>query len=135
VTWTSSNPLAAVVSSTGLLSGVALGPATITATVDGKEASVNVSICAAVVASVTITPLNQSLTAGLSLQLEATVRDAAGNVLTGRPVTWSSSNPLFASVSNTGLLSALLVGNTTITATSEGKSGTLTVPIVAAILP
>jgi hypothetical protein len=54
------------------------------------------------------------------------LRDAAGNrlSLTGRTVTWKSSNPLVATVSSTGLVKALVLGSAVITATVEGKSGT-----------
>ncbi|MBK8650086.1 MAG: Ig-like domain-containing protein, partial [Gemmatimonadetes bacterium] len=54
----------------------------------------------------------------------ATVRDAQGNVLTGRPVTWSSSTPAVATVSTTGLITAVAPGTVTVAATSEGVSGT-----------
>ena len=45
------------------------------------------------VATVTVTPASSSLTVGQTGQLTATLRDAAGNVLTGRTVTWSSNQP------------------------------------------
>ncbi len=51
-----------------------------------------------VVASVTVTPDAGALPVGGSLQLTATTRDAAGNALTGRAVTWSGDNPSVASV-------------------------------------
>src|SRR4029077_18409729 len=58
-----------------------------------------------------------------TLQLSATLTDANGNVLTGRTVTWSSSNTSAATVSTSGLVTALAQGSATITATSEGQSG------------
>jgi hypothetical protein len=54
----------------------------------------------------------------------ATLKDAAGTVLVGRAVTWSSSNLTVATVDSlAGLMTAVAVGNTTITATSGGVSG------------
>jgi hypothetical protein len=52
------------------------------------------------------------------------MRDANNNVLTGRVVTWSSSNPLVSTVSASGLVTVIAVGGATITATSETKTGT-----------
>jgi hypothetical protein len=70
-----------------------------------------------------------------SVQATAVTKDAAGNVLTGRVINWSSSNTAVASISPLGLISALAGGTTTITVTSEGKSAsiTITVPPVATV--
>src|SRR5207302_3427138 len=76
------------------------------------------------VASVTVTPSPVSLAVGSTQQLTATLRDASGNVLTGRVVSWSSSNLPAATVSTNGLVTGAAGGSATITATSEGKQGT-----------
>ena len=52
------------------------------------------------VASVSITPTAPSVVAGATTALTAVARDAAGNVLTGRPVSWSSTAPTVASVAS-----------------------------------
>lgn len=59
------------------------------------------------------------------MQLNVTLKDASGNVLTGRTVGWTSSKTTVATVSPTGLVTALAAGTVTITATSEGQSGSL----------
>lgn len=79
-----------------------------------------------------MTPSTVNLTVGLTRQLTATLRDASGNILSGRVVTWSSSQDLFARVNTTGLVTAVAVGGATITATSEGKSGSASVTVAAA---
>lgn len=66
---------------------------------------------------------------GQPLQLTAVLEDGAGTVLTGRPVSWTVDAPSLANVSQTGLVQTLLPGTVTITATSEGKSGQLTLTI------
>jgi hypothetical protein len=84
------------------------------------------------VASVTVSPAAPTITVGLSAQLTASTLDAAGNALSGRTVTWSSSNSAVASVSATGLVTGIAVGGpVTITAASEGKSGTAVVTVAA----
>jgi alpha-tubulin suppressor-like RCC1 family protein len=83
-----------------------------------------VTVVLAPVASVTVTPANATVGLGGSLQLTATVKDAGGNTLTGRAIAWQSSNPLAVTVSSTGLVRGIGRGDATITATSEGVSGT-----------
>jgi hypothetical protein len=53
-------------------------------------------------------------------------------VLTGRTVTWGSSNTGIATVSSSGVVTGVAVGSATITATSETKSGTSSVSVTAA---
>src|SRR5207245_1269205 len=60
----------------------------------------------------------------------ATTKDANGNVLTGRVVTWASDNTAVATVSPAGLVTAVAPGAATITATSETKSGTAAITVV-----
>jgi Bacterial Ig-like domain (group 2)/Right handed beta helix region len=72
---------------------------------------------------VTVTPAIASLLAGATLQFTATLKDSAGNMLTGRSVTWASSAPAAATVSPVGFVTGLATGAATITATSEGQSG------------
>ena len=81
------------------------------------------------VATVTVAPASLSLTVGQTGQLTATLRDAGGNTLTGRTVTWSSNQPSQATVSGSGLVTAVGAGTATITATSEGQSGTASVTV------
>jgi hypothetical protein len=83
------------------------------------------------VATVTLSPASASVSVGATQQFTATLKDAAGNVLTGRPITWATSNAAVAAVSGSGLVSGLVVGTATITATSEGHNGTAAVTVTA----
>ncbi len=122
--WRSANPAIATVTSLGIVRGMGAGTVAITGTSEGKNATSTVTVIVPPVASVTVAPATATVGLGDSLQLTATVKDAAGNVLTGRTVTWQSSNTLVASVNATGKVRALAPGDATITASSEGKSGT-----------
>jgi uncharacterized protein YjdB len=124
VTWASTNPAAATVSSSGLVTGVAAGTATITATSEGQSGTATVTVIFVPVASVTVSPASASVPAGQTVQLTATPKDASGAPLSGRTVTWSSDNTAVATVSSSGLVTGVAVGTATITATSEGKNGT-----------
>src|ERR1035437_8713396 len=81
------------------------------------------------VATVTAAPSSQSLFVGGTQQLTATTLDATGATLTGRTITWTTSDATKATVNSTGLVTAVAVGTATITATSEGKSGTAAVTV------
>jgi uncharacterized protein YjdB len=83
------------------------------------------------VASVSVTPASSSLLIGATAQLSAVTRDANNNVLTGRAVTWSSSNSAVSRVSTSGLVTAVAAGSATITATSETKTGTAVTTVSA----
>jgi len=85
------------------------------------------------VATVTVSPASVSLGVGATQTLTATMRDASGNILTGRSVTWSSSAPLLATVGGSGLVTGVAVGTASITAASEGQSGSAAVTIT--VLP
>ena len=50
-------------------------------------------------------------------------------MLTGRVVTWGSSDPTVATVNANGLVTGVALGSATITATSEGKSGTSAITV------
>ena len=129
ITWSTSNAAVATVDANGTMTAVSTGSATITATSEGKNGTATITVTQAAVATVTVTPSPLTMSVGQHTQLTATLSDAAGNVLNGRTVTWSSSNPAVATVSAQGVLTAVAVGSTTITATSEGKSGTAAVTI------
>jgi uncharacterized protein YjdB len=98
-------------------------------------ASATTAGATALVASVTVTPATASVSVGATQQVTATPRDSGGSVLSGRPVTWSSSAPAVATVSGSGVATAVAAGTTTITATSEGQSGTAAVTVAAAAPP
>src|SRR5437773_150818 len=132
VTWASNNPAVATVSPSGLVTGAAAGSATITATSEGKSGSATITVTTVPVASVTVSPAAASVSVAATMQFRATLRDASGNVLTGRSVTWASSTPTVAPASGSGLVTGLVVGTTTITATSGGQSGSSAVTVTLA---
>lgn len=131
VTWTTSDAAVATVSSSGVVTGVAPGTATITATSEGKSGTATVTVALAPVATVTVQPSTATIASGSMTTLSATVTDQNGSVLTDRVVTWSSSDPSVATVSSSGVVTGLLVGTATITASSGGKSGSATVTVTA----
>jgi len=129
IAWTSASSAIATVSSGGVVTGVAVGSAVITATIEGKSGSQTVTVVPPPVASVSVTVASGSLQVGQTTQATAVTRDANNNVVTGRTISWSSTNPQIASVSTSGVVTALTAGSTTIIATSESKSGSAQVTV------
>lgn len=76
------------------------------------------------VATVEVSGLPATMLAGETAQLTATLKDASGNALAGRTVSYASSDTAIATVSGSGLVTGAGHGAVTITATAEGKSGT-----------
>lgn len=84
-------------------------------------------------ATVAVSPSTASLDAiGASIPLNAAVTDQNGNAMGQAPVTWSSSAPNVATVSSTGLVTAVANGSATITATSGSAQGLAEVVVAQA---
>lgn len=79
--------------------------------------------------AVTVTPGSVGLVVGDTTRLYATLTESTGRVVVGRAIDWTTSDGAVASVLATGAVRALGVGTTTITATSEGHSGTSVVTV------
>jgi hypothetical protein len=91
-----------------------------------------VTVTGTPVANVDITGLTQPLEPGDILTLGARLTDAAGRVLTGREIVWSTSNAQVASISPNGQLTVHRAGQVTLNATSEGETGSITSTVDAA---
>lgn len=139
VTWQSSNPaVATVVPASGVGAGtvtcLAAGTTTITARAVAdttQRATVALTVIPPPVATVTVSAASLSLSIGVTQQLSAVTADAAGNVLTGRTIAWTTSNLAVATVSATGLVTAVGAGSATLSATSEGKVGTSAISVTS----
>lgn len=138
VTWSSNNTSVATVAAnvitagatTAVVTAVTKGTANITATVEGKTVTVPVFVVDPTVATVTVTAtVPPTFFVGQTLQATAVARDGGNNTLTSFATTWTSSAPAVATVSASGLITAVTAGTTTITATSGGRSGTLNVTV------
>src|SRR5437899_545408 len=128
-TWTSDNPLVAPVDVSGIVTALANGGATITATTNGISGSATCSV-AQVVRSVVLSPASAALAAvGLPQQFSAVALDGNGRTVAGQTFAWSSSDPVIATVDGTGLATGLAPGSVTITATTAGASGTATLSV------
>ena len=81
------------------------------------------------VASISIVGDQSQLRVGDQRQFTIELKDAAGNILAGRTVSWTSSAPGVASAPSKGLATGVAGGSATFTATSEGKSASITLQV------
>jgi len=135
ISWMSTAPAVATVSTGGVATGVSPGSASIIATSEGKSDTSVVTVTVVPVASVAVTPATATVVVGLTTPFTATTRDSAGGVLTGRVITWASTAPAVATVGASGVATGVSVGTASIIATSEGQSDTAVVTVTAAPAP
>jgi uncharacterized protein YjdB len=133
VTWASLSPPVATVSSTGTVTAVAAGSATIQGTVSGKTGSASLKVIqvpASTVSVVAVQVDSTTLLVGDHAQATATPKDAAGSVIAGQTVTWTSLTPGIATVSPSGEVTAVSSGLAAIQATVSGQSAaSVTTPV------
>jgi trimeric autotransporter adhesin len=130
IDWSSQSPNVATVSDQGVVSGVGAGVAEIRASTGGRTGRALITVAPPPVATVTVTPPEVTLLPEQTARFTATLRDADGNILTGREVVWSSDPTVVASVTQDGTVTARAPGVATITATSEGKRGSAAVTVL-----
>ena len=119
VAWRSSNAQVVSVDANGTVKALSVGTATVQVNVGNVSARCKITVVQPV-ERIYLNKGNANLEALETLQLTADVRPStAGN----REITWTSSMPEVASVSETGLVSALKKGKATITATAKDGSG------------
>jgi hypothetical protein len=85
-------------------------------------ACTEVRVVAVEISVMALEPPSASILIGDSVQFEARLLDGAGNLLSGHPIHWSSSDPDRVPVNGTGLVRGLAAGEATITATAAGRS-------------
>lgn len=124
-TWTSSNPsVASVGATTGLVRGIAPGTTTLTVSDANNVTATSgtITVVSNGTAAVTVAPGSVSLAKGATAQLSA----SGGNP----PYTWTTTNAAVATVSASGLVTAVAPGTATITATdSAGGQASSTVQV------
>lgn len=109
-----------------LMALVACSAANTVATGGGSDAPV---------ASITLSLPAMTIVVGQTTQATVVTKSASGGVLTGRTVAWQSSNAAVATISATGLVTAVNSGTSRITATSESKSDSATITVTSVAPP
>ena len=123
VVWSSADTAVATVDTSGLVTAVANGSATVTALSGEVSGSASV-VVSQTAATVEITPATHTLAAGDTVRLVATASDDNGHIVTDAAFSWTSSDTAVASVDDTGLVQGVAEGMAVITAAgSDGAAG------------
>lgn len=117
----SSDSAVASVNSNGLVTGLTAGDVVITATYNNKDYKVSIKVESLVTTetAIKITSTISIVEVGESVQLQANVAD----------VIWASSNPEVATIDNTGKLTGVKEGATTITITKGDKTDSINISV------
>lgn len=132
VTWSASAPSVASVNLAGLLLGIKTGTAKLSATKGSIVGTTNVTVTAAKIVSLVVSPISSTIARQTTHQFTAvgTFTDGSTQDVTGQ-VQWTSSKPAIATISS-GLASGLTPGNTTITAGSGSITATASLTVTNA---
>lgn len=137
--WSSSDPAVMAVSARGVATGLAPGTATVTGTVaaalGARAVMIDVTITAAELASIGVTPALSTVATGSTLQLDAqgVWTDGTTTALTSQ-VTWTTADDTKLAVAPTGLATALGAGIVRVTARMGELSGIVDVVVTPAHL-
>jgi uncharacterized protein YjdB len=125
VVWTSEDERVASVTPGGVVAAHAQGSTRIKATAGGKTGQVVVTVTGPwpPVAHVVVQPGEAPVWVNGTVKLTARTLAATGAELAGRVVTWTSDDPMIATVADDGTVAGVRPGITRIRAHSEGRSG------------
>jgi alpha-tubulin suppressor-like RCC1 family protein/uncharacterized protein YjdB len=132
VSWSSSSAETVSVNEYANVLGLAVGAATITATIEDVSSSTVVTVEGPPVDTVRVVPAQRTLQIGEQVELSVFLEDINGVPIDDeRDIQFSSSAPGVATVSADGLVTGASAGSATITAASEGQSDTAAITVEA----
>jgi hypothetical protein len=135
VSWSSSQPSLAGITTAGLASGLSGGSTAITATLGTVTASATLNVNSLALVSIAVTPGTASIALGTGQPFVATGTYADNSTLDlTTSATWSSSLPSVATLNATGLATSASIGQTMITATAASIAGSSTLTVTPAAL-
>jgi 6-phosphogluconolactonase (cycloisomerase 2 family) len=139
VTWASSVTNIATITGTGVVTALNVGTTTITAAIGTVTGSATLTVSAATLVSINVTPVSPTIAKGTFQLFTATgiyTDNSTQNISTS--VTWSSSNLFVATISNApgsiGLATGVSGGKSTITAALNGATGSTVLTVSGASL-
>jgi hypothetical protein len=132
VQWLSSDASVLVVNANGLVSARKMGLAWVYATNDGVAGKISLKVTDSVPFHLLVSPRSTNLKVGAPLQLSASVSTATGRALPGHPTTWKTSDNHYATVSSSGVVTAVGAGTAAIIASTANASDTAYVNVSVA---
>jgi uncharacterized protein YjdB len=134
VTWTSSNSSVATVDGNGLATTLSAGTTTITATVGSFTDTSVITVVAAHLQTITLTPTNVTMAAGTQQQFTAVGNFDDGSTQVLISALWSSSSSSVLAIDQNGLALAVGPGSATVSVTSGTVSASTLVTVSTATL-
>lgn len=122
IVWSTTNVNIATINQDGLATGLAVGQINIKASYKNAEASALFTVVdnENTVATVNIEPSTQEIILNDTATLSAIVRNNAGVVISGIPITWQSADNNLVAITSTGKVSGINYGTANVTATVNG---------------
>ncbi len=133
IVW-SATPGAVATVADGVVTGVSPGTAVIQATVQSASASLMIDVVPATAATLLLTAPSATLAPSASVTITAVVRDARQAPLSGRVVTWTSSDTRVVSVGSGGVATAVAPGTAYVVARSDGVRDSLLLTVSGSAL-
>ncbi|WP_331878216.1 Ig-like domain-containing protein [Longimicrobium sp.] len=131
VSWSSANPAVASVDGSGVVTAVAAGgPVAITATVEGRSASAQVTVAARIATRVLVTPRFLVVDATATAPLAAAAFDAAGTAIPDPRPTWTTTAAAVATVGADGSVRGVAAGLAGVAAQVNGAADTALVAVL-----
>ncbi|MFT4114142.1 beta strand repeat-containing protein [Silvibacterium sp.] len=136
VTWASSSPAVATISSAGMATGVSAGTTQITAQSGSISGAATLTVTSPTVSSIAITPATAAIAPGATVQYHATATYPDGTTQdVTSTATWTSSNSGVATINNAGLATGVANGSTAISASAGGASGDASLTVASNSTP
>ena len=139
VSWSTSNTDVATIDANGLMTALKIGSVEVTITYQGLTTNTNIEINEATLTAIEVAPINPKLISGESQQFYATAQYSNNTTLDiTDQTTWLSSNSNVAKIGNTvvdsGMVTALTEGSSTITANFDNQSQQIDLSVDDALL-
>ena len=135
VSYATSNSAVATISTSGLITAAGPGSVTITATVEGVQGNVAVTVNAVPVFFILITPANPAVKQGETVTLSAQPQNQIGQAIPGRTITWSSADIAKATITQAGVVTGITPGNVYIRAATEGRVDSVNLRVRSLVTP
>ena len=127
--WSSDDPSIATVSADGSVTGVSVGTATISATIQGVTGSAPAVVWSGGVADIQLVPSATTIQTGQQVSFVVSARTADGTVVPDPPLTWSVSDPAVLRLVSAGVVEGLGSGVAEVTASSGAASATIVITV------
>jgi uncharacterized protein YjdB len=122
-TWTVGTGSIASITGAGLATATAAGSTNVTASLSGMSGAADLTVKAATVVSISVTPSTATINVGATEQFTATATYSDGTTANvSSTATWTVGTGSIASITSAGLATAMAAGSTSVTASLSGVS-------------